>query len=115
RQRLVTHELRQAPALDVIHREIVPAFVDAHVVNRDDIRMLKNGGSGGLSSETLHEFLARERTAQDQFHRDDSPETLLARPENYAHAASRYLLQQFVLAKRAQRDVFGHRWQLLWA
>ena len=39
----------------------MPAFVDAHVVNRDDVRMLKNGGSGGLSPETLHEFLARQR------------------------------------------------------
>src|SRR4030095_2776341 len=45
-QRLLTHELRQAPARDVIHREIVPAFVDTHVVDRDDVWMLKNGGGG---------------------------------------------------------------------
>ena len=92
-QRLLPNELRQALALDVIHREIVPAFVDAHVVNRDDVRMLKNGGGGGLRPETLHKFLTRQRTAQDQFHRDGAPEILLARPVDDSHAASRNLFQ----------------------
>src|SRR5438105_4589674 len=85
RQRLLTHELRQALAFHIIHREIVPTFVDAHVVNRHDVRMLKDGGSRGLRPEPLHEVLSRERTTKDQFYRDGPPEALLARPVNDPH------------------------------
>src|SRR6185503_14350908 len=102
RQRLVTHELRQAPALDVIHREIVPAFVDAYVVNRDNVRMLKNGGSGGLSSKALHELLSGERSRQDHLHRHDASEFPLPGLVNDAHAAARNFLQQIVVAERSQ-------------
>ena len=105
RQRLLAHELRQALALDVIHREVVLAFVDAHFVNRDDVRMLQNGGGGGLGPETLHEFLARQRSGQDHLHRDDAPETPLPRLINDAHAAARNLFQQFVVAERSQREL----------
>jgi hypothetical protein len=44
-------------------------------------------GGSGFSPETLHEFLARQRTARDQFHRNSAPKTLLARPVNDPHAA----------------------------
>ena len=61
----VAHELREVLALDVIHREVMLAVVDADVVNGDDVRMLEQRGSRDLAPEPLNDP-ARWRTARPE-------------------------------------------------
>jgi len=67
---------------------------------RLDLRRLK--WASGLSPETLHEVLARQRSGQNHLHRHDASEFSLPGLVNHAHAAPRNLLQQIVLAERSQ-------------
>src|SRR6185436_17862949 len=99
--------------LDVIHRKIMPAFMDAHVVDRDDIRVLKDGGGGGLSPKTLHELLAGERPRLNHLHRHDAPEFPLPGLINDSHAASRNLFQEIVIAERSQWRTLRAQWRWL--
>jgi hypothetical protein len=68
----------------------------------DDVRMLEDGGSGGLRSKALDEFLARQRSRLDHLDRHDASEFPLPRLVNDAHAAARNFLQQIVVAERSQ-------------
>jgi hypothetical protein len=76
--------------------------VDAHVVDGDDVGMLKDGGSGGLSPKTLHELLTRQRSRLDHLHRHDASEFPLPGLVNDSHAAARNLVQEIVVAERSQ-------------
>src|SRR5688572_13783544 len=64
--------------------------------------MLKNGGGGGLSPETLHEFLARQRSGQDHLHRHDAIEIPLPGLIDDAHAAPCDLVHEIVFTERSQ-------------
>ena len=87
---------------EVASREIVPAFVNAHVMDRDDVGMLEDGGGGGLRTKTLHELLARQRSRQNHLHRHDASEIPLPGLVNDSHAAPRNLVQEIVIAERSQ-------------
>jgi hypothetical protein len=80
--------------------------VHTHIVDRDDIRMLKDGSGGSFRSKALDEFLAGQGSRQDHFHRYDATETLLPGFVDDAHAAARYFAQQIEVAERSQRSLF---------
>ena len=54
-QRAVTRDVGQAAASDVVHRDKVLAFAEAHLVDGYDVWVLQAGGRRGLRAETLHQ------------------------------------------------------------
>jgi hypothetical protein len=113
RQRLWAHPLRKALAIHVIHGEKVPAFVDTHIVNCDNVRMLENGGRRGLSAKALDEFLSRQRTGQNHFQSDDPAKFLLPGLVHDSHAAPGNLLQEIVVSERIQWHRLLAQWRRL--
>jgi hypothetical protein len=98
---LVPHQFCQPGALDVFHRKIVLPFRLAHVIDRNNVRMMQRGDRFGLHLEALYKFRAREAAVQDHLHGHGSVQTYLARFINHAHAAARNLLEKFVITQPA--------------
>ena len=99
RQRLVAHQPRQALPLDVVHHEEVPALVDAHLVDGDDVRMVQTRRRNGLGAEPLDQVRTGARPEGHHLDRDHAVQAALPGAIDHAHAAAADLLQQFVVAK----------------
>ena len=52
---LAAHDLGKAPPLDVLHHDVVGAFVIAPVVHTDHVGLAQVGGSLSLPPESLDE------------------------------------------------------------
>ena len=70
-QRPVPDELRQIFAFHIVHGEEMLAFLHAHLVNGDDVRVLQFGGRRRFALKALDELLTGERTGQHHFERHD--------------------------------------------
>src|SRR5437016_11104952 len=85
RQRSGADELGEVLSLDVIHREIMLAVVETHVVNGDDVRVLEERRRRDFAPESLNDLLAGEWPGQDHLQRDDAPKTGLPRAIDHSH------------------------------
>ena len=66
-------------------------------------RVLEEGCGGDFSLEPLDDLFIDELPGQDHFHRDNAAEAQLSSLVHDAHAAAGDLLDQFVIAKPAER------------
>src|SRR5262249_24595910 len=92
--------LRQAAALHQPHREVVPAGVLAHVVDRHNVRVIQGGDQAGLVAEALDVGRRGELARPDHLERDPPPQALLLGLVDYPHAALAQEAQQRVAAER---------------
>lgn len=102
--RAVAHELREVLPLDVIHREVMLARVDAHIVDRNEIWMPQRRRSAGFRAKTVDQLPGGEVAAQHHLQRHDSAQGKLSRLVDDTHAAARDLFDQFIVAKNLRRD-----------
>jgi hypothetical protein len=77
----------------------VVAVVNAHFVNRHDVRVLKHRCGDGFALEPLGDLFAGKLARQNEFHRNQSAQALLSRLIDHSHPAARDLLQQFVITE----------------
>jgi hypothetical protein len=78
REGTLTYHVRKSLALDVFHREEVPACVLPDLVGLDDPRVLKSGYRLRFGAKSLDIRLRASPIAQNGFHCDDAIETYLA-------------------------------------
>src|SRR2546429_1839600 len=112
RQRTVAHELGEVLSLDVIHREVVLAVVDAHVVNGDDVRVPEVSRSRDLALEPLNDLLACEPLGQNHLYRDDALEIEMPRAIDHAHPAAGNLFEKLVVGEVPNLLIFAFRFSL---
>ena len=105
RQRPIADEVGEILTLDVVHREVVVAFVFADFVDGHNVRMLQFGGGFGFGLETLDEFLAGVGTGQNHFQGDDAVEARLPRLIHDTHAAVGDFFEQLVVAEVANLGI----------
>src|SRR5262249_12932732 len=70
-------------ALDQLHAEVALAIALAHLVDRNDARMLEVSGGFGFPAEALQMSFRGPRAAANHFKRDAPIETLLMGSINY--------------------------------
>src|SRR5262245_20160599 len=96
---LVAHELGEVPALDIIHREEMVPFMNADLMDGNDVGMLERRRRRRFRPKTMDELARRQLTASDQLHRNRSSEAALARAINDAHSAPGNFIEQFVTSE----------------
>ena len=84
----------QLPPVSV--QQALAALVPAsqHLNVNVALAMRESTRGGGLSPKALHEFLARQRSSQDHFHRHGPSQALLPGFEHDAHATAADAAQQ---------------------
>ena len=100
RQRPIGQSLSEALPVDIAHREVMLAFMMAHLVNRHDARMVKIGSRLGLKVEAKDIGPVGELARQDHLERNRSVQALLPRQEDHTHAAAGDLADDLVVAER---------------
>src|SRR5439155_20206072 len=113
RQRTVAHELGEVLSLDVIHREVMLAVVDAHVVNGDDVRVPEESRSRDLALEPSNDLLTCEPLGQNHLYCDDALEIEMPRAIDHAHPAAGNLFEKFVIAEVPNVLIFDFRISIL--
>ena len=98
----------QRAALHKLHAEEMMAVRLAHVVNRDDVRMIQLSGCFGFRAEALHLGLARELAAEDHLQGHNSVQACLAGSINDAHPPMGNFLEQLVIVETPQAGIPGN-------
>ena len=80
RQRIIADQVRQAPALDEIHAEIVLTVVLADFVDGDDVGVLQASGGLGLQAEAIVVGGTGQLAGEDHLEGDDAIELTPAGP-----------------------------------
>ena len=82
-------ELTQRLAMHVLHDEVVPAFVDADIVDADDVRMLEAGHEPRFAFEGGDELVvfALDQAFAQEFNRDPAAEALVLSEPHLGHTA----------------------------
>ena len=70
RQRRAAHQLRQALALDQLHREVRLAVVVADLEHRDRVRVTELGGGARFLAEAVDLLVVGELAGGDELQRD---------------------------------------------
>jgi hypothetical protein len=99
RHRRSAYDLIKLATFDEFHAEIAGTIALAHIVDGDDVWMIKTGGSLRFAVKTLQMHSACPLTRADDFQSNCAIETLLSRQINYALTAAPNFLQQFVVAE----------------
>src|SRR5262249_32060305 len=111
-------DLAQRGAFHVLHREKRLAIAFPHVIDLNDIRMIKPGSRLGFGPKAVQIGLGGQLTAKDHFERDQAIETFLSRLVDHAHASPAEFLKKLIIAKSAwqgrlrgkvQRSCFNSR------
>ena len=71
----------------------------ARLVNSHNVIVLKTGRRSRFGVKTPFSVRRRERSAQQNFQRDDPPKASLPRPIHDTHSAARDFFEQFVIPK----------------
>ena len=79
--------LSQRFALDVLHRDIGPAFVFADFINRENVWMVQRRSSARFLEETATAVILRNILRREQFQRHDALEFVVVSFIDRAHAA----------------------------
>ncbi len=88
RQRTVGHDpVLEAPALEVLHRDVVGALGLAAVVDRDDVRVGQAGGVLGLPPEPFDERVVARVPVVEDLDRDLAAELLVLGEVDVGHPA----------------------------
>jgi hypothetical protein len=99
----------QAAAGDQLHAEVALPLVLAHLVDRDDVRVVERGDRLSLVLEPPQLVLAGELGGADHLEGDGAVETDLPRLVHQAHAAAAELARQLVVAEVANAGALGQR------
>ena len=83
----------------MVHHEEVPALMDAHLMDGDDVGMMQTCRRHRLGAEALDEVRTGARTEGDHLDGDHAVQTALPGAIDHAHPAAADLLQQLVVAK----------------
>ena len=75
------------------------AFHAAHFEYRNDVRVIQTRGGARLGQEAGHRAAVAGKAADDELHRDLTPEAQLPCTKYDAHTAAADALEQFVVAK----------------
>src|SRR5688500_11687556 len=103
RQRPAVEPLRQRLALEVLHDEVVDAFLLAHVVQDADVRVAEGGDGARLALEPRAHLRAAAVVGAQHLDRHRAVEARVARLVHLAHAARAETLQDLVGAEPAPR------------
>src|SRR5262245_44526508 len=95
----VANQLSEVLALDIIHREEMVPFMDADIMDGDDIGMLERRRCRRFRPKTMDELARRQLAANDQLHGHRSSEAALTRAIDNAHSAPGNFIEQFVITK----------------
>ena len=104
-ERPIADLIGQAPAFDVLHREIMAAVDFSHVVDGDEVVVLKAGRGVCLSLETVHHPTLRDfghaahAVGADDFQSDQAIRGDLPSLVNDSHPALTERTDQFVVTK----------------
>ncbi len=107
RQRAVLDPAREAPPLDVAHREERLALVLPDLEDGHDSVMVELGGRLGLLAEPPELLVRCQGAGQDHLQRDRAPQALLPRQVHHTHTAAGDLLDHLVIAERSGRHRVG--------
>jgi hypothetical protein len=106
-QRRAAHQIRQALALDQLHREVRLAVVVADLEHRDGVRVTELGGGARFLAKAVDLVLVGELAGGDELQRDLAIQRRIARPPHHAHRAAPDRRDQIVTAEAARG---GRRW-----
>ena len=98
----LAHELRDAAALDELHREEVRALLDPELVDGDDVRVAQGDGRLRLLDEATHELLVERELVPDLLDDElllEAARAAQRREHDARHAAARELAFEHVLAE----------------
>jgi len=76
------------------------AFVLAHLVDSDNVRMLQAGHGLRLGLKTLYGIHRLKTFQQKHFHGDDAVQACLARAIDNAHPSARNFFQQLIVTEK---------------
>jgi hypothetical protein len=91
--------LREAPAVDQLHREVEPPLVLADLVNGHDVGVIELGRVLGLGAEARDLLGRRQVAGENHLQRDHAVEPDVPRLEHHAHSSAGDLLDQLVIAE----------------
>ena len=98
----LAHQLRDAAALDELHREEVRALLDAELVDGDDVRVAQRDGRLRFFDEAPDELLVERQLVADLLHDElllEAAGAAQRREHDARHAAARELALEHVLAE----------------
>ena len=86
-QTVVCDLLAQRFALDVLHRDVGPAFVFADFINRENVWMVQRRSGACFLKETATAIVLRDVLGREQFQRHDALQFVVVSFVDRAHAA----------------------------
>ena len=98
-------DLRQGPAPDQFHDDIVDVALSAHVVDADDVGMGQAGCRVGLLPEVIDELLVLGELGLQDLDRHQPVQEFVHGAVNDGHSAVTDLLQQFIASRQ---DLTAH-------
>jgi hypothetical protein len=99
---VLAQKLRNADALDELHRQKISAALNAELVDRHDVRMAQRDGRLRFFDEAAHEILVERELVANLLHDQsffEPARTAQRRQEHAGHAAARQLTFEHVLAE----------------
>jgi hypothetical protein len=91
--------LRQAAAIDELHAEVMKPVTLTHFVDRHNMGMVQIRRRLRFVAKPLHFVCIRQTTGMNHLQGDHPVQASVPGLVNHSHAATTYLMKQFVVGK----------------